>query len=365
MKYLALILLLLASPAWATVYYVDGVDGNDGNAGTSEGSGNAWATIDNAMNNVVAGDSVFIKGNGDYAEMATMDTAGSASAHIHFEGYTTTPGDDGMATIDATGLNNGIYNGGGGTTPYYTFENIAVENADFHGWNIASGYRCTYTNCQANNNTQHGFNIGGNSFFTNCSASGNGSGGSYDGFYTGSYNVFLGCFAYNNSSGGFNYSGTVSTYFACIAKGNADEGFRAGTGNLYMNCVVDGDGKTTTYGIDATNAYTRGCSIYNCIFYDCGTGLRGPSVSIDDVFGGHNLFYANTTDSTDWPSRNQVGDVSGDPAFTDEANDDYSLGTGSAALNAGWDYIGSSDGMDIGAVQMEDAGSSGGIVIVG
>jgi hypothetical protein len=35
-----------------TTYYVDTAVGNDGNAGTSEGAGNAWATIDKAMNTV-------------------------------------------------------------------------------------------------------------------------------------------------------------------------------------------------------------------------------------------------------------------------------------------------------------------------
>ena len=40
----------------------NGVDGDNGNAGTSEGSGNAWATVDYAMSTVAASDTVYIKG---------------------------------------------------------------------------------------------------------------------------------------------------------------------------------------------------------------------------------------------------------------------------------------------------------------
>ena len=87
-----------------TTYYVDGAVGNDGNAGTSEGAGNAWATIDHAMNTVAAGDKVFVKATGTYSETPVMDTVGASNNPITFEGYTTTPGDNGKVTVDAIGL---------------------------------------------------------------------------------------------------------------------------------------------------------------------------------------------------------------------------------------------------------------------
>ena len=49
-------------------YYVDGVDGDDGNLGTSEGVGNAWATVQKAADTVSAADTVNIKGNGTRCE---------------------------------------------------------------------------------------------------------------------------------------------------------------------------------------------------------------------------------------------------------------------------------------------------------
>lgn len=359
MKILALVLLFLGSPAWATVYYVDGAVGGDGNAGTSEGAGNAWATIDNAMNSVAAGDTVYVKASATYSEIATMDTAGTSSAFITFIGYTSTPGDGGVATIDATGVNNGIYNGAG-TTPYYCFENLLVQNADFYGWHMNSGYRCMFTNCHANSNGTNGFFAGGNSFFYGCTATGNGA----DGFNVNSYCVLYGCFSDANTDAGYDGSGTSVTYKFCIAKGNTAFGFDLSTGDSMFNCTIDGE-NTTNYGIDAHNAYSRGCALWNNIIYDCTTGLYAPYASNHDIFGGYNLFYSNGTDALNWDAKNQTGDVSGDPLFTDEDSDDYSLGASSPARNAGWDYSGASAGMDIGAVQSQDSGGSGRTIIVG
>jgi len=59
-------------------YYVDTAVGDDGNLGTSEGAGNAWATIQHAVDNVAADDKVWVKASGTYSEAldATGATAG-------------------------------------------------------------------------------------------------------------------------------------------------------------------------------------------------------------------------------------------------------------------------------------------------
>ena len=79
-------------------YYVDTAVGDDANAGTSEGAGNAWATIDKAMNTVAAGDKVWVKASGTYDENGNIDTAGSLLSPIEFEGYSSTTGDNGKVT---------------------------------------------------------------------------------------------------------------------------------------------------------------------------------------------------------------------------------------------------------------------------
>ncbi len=74
-------------------YYVDGAVGDDGNLGTSEGAGNAWATLTKAMNTVAAGDKVWVKASATYTETMTMVTVGAQGTPIVFEGYTTATGD--------------------------------------------------------------------------------------------------------------------------------------------------------------------------------------------------------------------------------------------------------------------------------
>ena len=80
-------------------YYVSDATGNDGDTGLTELL--AWATIDHAMNTVVAGDKVWVKADGDYTETATIDTIGTNVSPIVFAGYTSTPRDGGQATIEA------------------------------------------------------------------------------------------------------------------------------------------------------------------------------------------------------------------------------------------------------------------------
>jgi hypothetical protein len=62
MRYLILLLLLVATPSFATDYYV-ATDGNDGDAGSI---GAPWLTIQKAADTMVAGDTVYVRG-GTYA----------------------------------------------------------------------------------------------------------------------------------------------------------------------------------------------------------------------------------------------------------------------------------------------------------
>ena len=85
-----------------TTYYVDSAA-----TGAADGSSeaDAWTTIDTAMNNVVAGDKVWVKASATYSETPNIDTAGTSTLAIVFEGYTTTTGDRGKVTVSG-GTNN-------------------------------------------------------------------------------------------------------------------------------------------------------------------------------------------------------------------------------------------------------------------
>lgn len=70
--------------ALAVTYYVDGATGSDVNAGTSLGA--AWATVQQAADTAVAGDTVYIRA-GFYDEQITPANSGSSGSVITYQGY--------------------------------------------------------------------------------------------------------------------------------------------------------------------------------------------------------------------------------------------------------------------------------------
>lgn len=92
------ILLGLSAKAVATTYYVDGASGSDGNAGTSTGA--AWKTLNKASTSTTAGDIIYVKSSATYNEILFFRSTGTATTPVRWEGYSTTPGDNGRATIE-------------------------------------------------------------------------------------------------------------------------------------------------------------------------------------------------------------------------------------------------------------------------
>ena len=158
-----------------TTYYVDGAVGNDGNAGTSEGAGNAWATIQKALDTVVADDIVYVKASATYSESATASTNGSIGAPIRFIGYTSTTTDGGKVTISATGTNAVS---GSTFLAYYAWSNFIFTGGSGTAFDMStSGDNAYFYNCEFTNAGAFGFR-GDNSFtFYRCEFTGNTSAG--------------------------------------------------------------------------------------------------------------------------------------------------------------------------------------------
>src|SRR5210317_267991 len=164
-------------------YYVDSAA-----TGAADGSSeaDAWTTIDTAMNNVVAGDKVWVKASGTYDENANIDTAGTINNWVVFEGYSTSTGDGGRPVWKNSS--------GQALTDSNTFNYYVFKNFDFDG-SSSSAIACDgllyFYNCYFRNNGVHGaqmFNI--NNVFVNCEFSGN----SFDGLNANTSNQKLvGC----------------------------------------------------------------------------------------------------------------------------------------------------------------------------
>lgn len=171
-----------------TDYYVDGAVGDDANAGTSEGAGNAWATINKACQTMVGGDRTYVKASVTYDELATFLVNGSnrTTGMIQLIGYQTTPGDDGIVSHTATAANNCL------AVPAGTNNYLRIHNFDFYGSLVrpvtVSGTNEFY-NCRFRNSPNEGASVGGGCQFFNCLFQGN----ALEGVATGNDATFVGC----------------------------------------------------------------------------------------------------------------------------------------------------------------------------
>lgn len=336
-------------------YYVSDATGDDADTGLTEAL--AWATIDKAMNTVAAGDTVYVKADGDYLETVTIDTVGTSSGTITFEGYTTTPGDGGQATVDAESTRAScLLDSLGAVSAFYVFKNLIFKRGTAD--NVLLSVRdLLFKNCQFSNAADDGITFGLWSFFENCLFDGNGA----DGADTpDNFGFFVGCRFADNTGGGLEFAGGARV-FDCTFVGNGgdaiDTASTDGSFVFILGCTIDGDGKTTNTGIDCNVPFWKRTVVINNIIYDCVWGVR--SIAQGTYFlSRNNLLYNNTTDYANFQTFE--GEVTAAPQFEDEAGGDYSLGSASPAKNAGFDgYLqnGSSQLRDIGAIESTPAGA--------
>ncbi len=328
----------------ASVYYVDVTTGNDTDDGSTELL--AWATLAKAADTATTiGDKVWVKASASYVVqdgandcVMQITNTGSNSLPIIYEGYTDTPGDNGVVTIDAdantlaspvacttslethysftnfrfTGGSNDGFNGNGTVVGFIKFVNCRFDNNDVHGLN-ANGY-ITARNCQFDANGTSGVTLAAHlNNFTGCKIFGNGAGMSMG------RSTVIGCLLYDNG-------GSVNLNFTSY-------------GCIVMNNTIDGDNVANSVGI-RLDANIYGIStVMNNILFDLAFGVDSDYIVAN---GGtenwdYNLYYDNVDD---YENNNCEGpnDVSGtgDP-FTASATRDYTLKSGSEAIDAGFD----------------------------
>lgn len=343
-------------------YYVSDATGNDADDGLSEG--NAWATIDKAMNTVAAGDTVYVKADGVYLDTATIDTVGTTSATITFEGYTTTPGDSGQATIDVEGsFANCLNDTLASVAVYHAFKNFIFTRGALITVDL-SVEDIIFKNCEFNNSAGDGCNCGNRTFFENCLFDSNGGAG-----IDGTNAVFaIGCRFTNNTTEGAEI-GAGTFMFDCTFSGNGADAIECLGGNgafvIILGCTIDGTGKITNTGIDLGSSFWKRALVVNNIIYDCTEGIDCASQGTFFI-SRNNLLNNNTTDYPGSRFQTFEGEVVSAPQFEDEAGGDYSLGSSSPALDAGYDgYLlnGSTQRADIGAIESTVAGGGGGMLV--
>ncbi len=335
------------------------VAAGDDASGDWTSSNGPWLTIDKAMNNVAAGDHVWIRATGDYTETIALDTAGgSTSAPISFMGYTTTLGDNGKCTIDATGQTSAITTVAAGNV-YYIFENIKFEDATSHGMSMVNADRFICKNCEFNNNGAAGAFVGQGVMFENCIFSGNVG----DGCNTQNGPVFIGCRILSNGLDGIETdNGAVVIDCVFFSNGSLAINFNPASHDwtyVIYGCTFDGDSRDTTTSIGLSGGQRSTVAIVNNIIYDCTTGIGGLNQGRRFI-SRNNLVNSNTSDYASGFTTFE-GEVTGAPVFAAEGSD-YNLQSSSPAKGAGYDgsiAAGGSSSRDIGAQQTVPGGLGG------
>lgn len=333
-----------------SIYYISAASGSDVNSGLTEAL--AWATVDKGMNTVVAGDKVYVKGDGNYNEKATIDTVGSGTLPIIFEGYTSVTGDNGRVTIDAQNTRvNCVDDSLGVVAGHYVFKNFRFTDATNTSFN-SSLFLMKFKNCRFDSAGSIGVSVG-ESVFEDCEIDENGD----TGLSGSNTNILLGCKFANNIYADHD-NGSNHIFYGCTFFSAGEFGINVASPAEYMvvlNSTFDGDSKDTTVAFDTEGGDKQLVSVNN-IFYDNGTALRNPIGQ--RCISRNNLFNANTN-KYQLGAGTYTSEINGAPVFVNEATNDYRLDNGSSGIKNGFDasiFHGFSGGMDIGAFQVLGTG---------
>jgi len=319
-------------------YYVSNATGLDTDSGLTEAL--AWKTVDKAMNTVAAGDKVWVKADGNYAELVTIDTAGTNLNPIIFEGYTSVTGDLGIATITGSSSRANCITTGITTNAYYIFKNFRFTASTSCCANLVIPHY-VFDNCQFDSATGDGGCSCDFAIFINCKFNDN----TGDGCNTGNLSrtaYFIKCQFYRNSLNGLNNAAGGCVALFCKFFSNGSDNISSGGSNdqalVVANCTIDGDSKDSNNGIHSVGIGSIRSIIVlvNSIIYDCAIG-----VGIDHDRGKYqvsknNLINSNTTDYSSFLAGDN--ELTSAPGFTNEVGGaDYTPAAGSPLINAGFD----------------------------
>lgn len=181
----------------------------------------------------------------------------------------------------------------------------------------------------------------------------------------------VGCFIHNNTSHGVSSDGETMIEHSIVSENGGDGVNIAATGTLreMSNCTVHGN---TGDGVDTTAAagVMAPASVFNNNFTGNGGYGINAAASSNPSFLDYNNFGTGGTANTSGSMANLTAgsnDLAVDPGYTNQANDDYSVGTNVKALgfpnstrNIGANPTnGTKTYVDVGAAQRQEAASSG------
>ena len=319
-----------------------------GAAGGGAGTEGDPYTMAEATANVVAGDNVYVKA-GTYdvddstsSSVMDIDVAGTDTTLIEWIAYTTTIGDFSIgdaqpAIIDAS--TNTLTNAMQSTTiagsVYNNFTGFRFTGGSSHGVNHgSSGDAVTHHGCKFDTNGGRGMSGDDVIYLVGCEFTGN----TTNSFDVDNSGATIACLFHNESSP-VTQSQSSPIFLSNLFYNNgngANIRFTSGSATIVGN-AIDGDNQAASIGVQSSGSATYLGALYNNIFFDLNEGVDFTNVGSEFARArGYNLFFSCNTDYV--TLANAPSDISGtsDP-FTDSAARDYTLKTGSEALDAGLD----------------------------
>lgn len=356
-----------------TAFYSDFNAGDDMAGDGSQG--NPWKTLQKAIDDGVTGSSpgdgaghtIWLRNHAPFVEDVTVteDAAALANNPLVIEGYTDTPGDGGVATLDGeTTSNYGMRTfapaGGDANNYYWVLKGIRFTRyaiAGFDAFGPSSGFmqdvifrKCRFDNCGIGATIAQGHKFLDCWFHDN---SGHGIQGHSFGVFT---SVLRSIFEDNGI--GFSTRSLGGAIWNCLFRGNTVSAidFQARAMPV-ISCIIDGVDKAGAIGVDYSNMSDGVVKIFNSIIMDCVVGVNGPVAGNEELSAIYNsLFYLNSADFANGAAA-RLNCLFVDPDFVDRDNKDYGINEDSPCKEAGLDlkfydhYDSTAGRVDIGLMQ--------------
>jgi hypothetical protein len=351
-----------------TEVYVDpSIAASSGTGSIGDPYGDVQYALDTQSRDITNGDRFNIKAGTDEILAAALDlsTYGTPTetAPLKFQGYTSAAGDGGIGGISG----NGTY----AIITSATLGRIYFEDMHLHNCGSAtivtlddSNY---FVNCEIDNTTGNGIILDNSNIVLNCYIHNVGT----QGIKVDSYNIIGNCHFENETN-------------------DFTRALEIGITSLAINCSFDLDGSSEGIYLRRAGAYAIGNTVYcnggtgvgitasvtNHIvlnnYVEGFSGVGGVGIghlsSADEMsIYGHNYTYNNTTNYNilgavfiDFGNNTALGGT----GLTDAANDDFTANTLLKALaypTANWAGLAVRSYLDVGALQREEAGGTGGV----
>ena len=307
---------------------------NASNATSGTGAvGGARVTITDAFGEaLIGGNTVWVRNAGTITQGANVSiasTSATVAAPISIVGYNSTRDDKPKETDRPTmaigaNLFSILVTG-------WVLKNIIFTTTSATGIVGPNNGVMTILNCKCTNTSatadRAAFSVRGCQFYQCEAVSTNGRA-----FYSTNlaFNM-VGCYAHNSVDGLYTATALGGNIINCVFDTCSSNGIVAQNKMSIVNCTIYNCG----VGI-ATSAYDM-ILIINNIIHSCTTGVSASSLNTSQIMD-NNVFYNNNTNTSNMVAMGEY-DLKTDPKLNDPANGDFTLQSGSSAIDTGMEAL--------------------------